>query len=79
MTSADLSSPHQLMLDVSGMTCGGCAASVQRLLTGVDGVSAASVDLAAKSAAVTVTKNVPVPELVAVLENAGFPARLREE
>ncbi|MEH0075387.1 heavy metal-associated domain-containing protein [Pannonibacter sp. Pt2] len=79
MTSADLSSPRQLMLDVSGMTCGGCAASVQRLLTGMDGVADASVDLAAKSATLTVTKDVPVPDMIAVLENAGFSAQLREE
>lgn len=79
MTTADLSSPRQLVLDVSGMTCGGCAASVQRLLSGKDGVTGATVDLGGKSATLTVTKDVPVPELIAVLEDAGFSARLREE
>lgn len=79
MTTADISGTRQLILDVSGMTCGGCAASVQRLLSGMDGVAGANVDLASKSAALTVTKDVPVPDLIAVLENAGFSARLREE
>jgi copper chaperone CopZ len=79
MTTADISGTRQLILEVSGMTCGGCAASVQRLLSGMDGVAGANVDLASKSAALTVTKDVPVPDLIAVLENAGFSARLREE
>ena len=42
------------MLDVHGMHCGGCAASVRKLLEGDDDVRTASVNLANESAVVRI-------------------------
>lgn len=39
-------------LKISGMTCMGCSSSVKRLLSTVDGVSRAEVDLGAATAVV---------------------------
>lgn len=39
-------------LKITGMTCMGCSASVKRLLSAVEGVSQAAVDLGAASAVV---------------------------
>ncbi|MCL6555341.1 MAG: copper ion binding protein [Burkholderiales bacterium] len=36
---------ENITLDVKGMTCGGCANSVKRVLTAIDGVSLVEVDL----------------------------------
>jgi Cu+-exporting ATPase len=36
---------HSIKLPVKGMTCGNCAAHVERALKGVDGVTAATVNL----------------------------------
>jgi copper chaperone len=36
---------NEIILTVTGMTCGGCAGSVQRVLTALPGVQAAEVTL----------------------------------
>lgn len=45
-------SPDVIMLDVGGMTCGGCAASVKRILESQPQVSSASVNLTTETAIV---------------------------
>ncbi|KAL5705266.1 P-type Cu(2+) transporter [Ranunculus cassubicifolius] len=80
-------SPDVIILDVSGMTCGGCAASVKRILESQPNVSTASVNLATETAIVW-----PVTEAKAMqnwqqqigetlakhLTNCGFKSNLRE-
>lgn len=61
-----------IVLTVSGMTCGGCASAVRRALSGVRGVSTASVDLAGERA--TVTGTASIDDLLRALEAAGFAA-----
>jgi len=63
-----------ILLTVSGMTCGGCAAAVSRALTGIPGVVAARVDLSAGRA--TVTGTAQPQELIRALEAAGFGGEL---
>ena len=46
-------SEQKMVLQVRGMTCGNCAAHVERALSRVPGVVEASVDLAARQATVT--------------------------
>ena len=46
--------PETILLDVQNMKCGGCTASVKRILEGIPEVSTASVNLLTESAAVTV-------------------------
>lgn len=59
-------------LSIAGMTCGGCANTVQRVLSRVAGVTGATVELASGSAVVTGTAG--PEELVAALETAGYHA-----
>ncbi|PIA52175.1 hypothetical protein AQUCO_01000215v1 [Aquilegia coerulea] len=80
-------SPDVIILDVTGMTCGGCSASVKRILESQPNVSSASVNLATETALVW-----PVPEakdmqnwqqqlgemLAKHLTNCGFKSSIRE-
>lgn len=60
-------------LAITGMTCGGCAASVTRVLTKLDGVASAQVDLAAANAKVTFDPQVVnLDDLKRAIQGAGF-------
>ncbi|TQS40241.1 cadmium-translocating P-type ATPase [Cryptosporangium phraense] len=59
------------------MTCGSCAARVERKLNKLDGVSA-TVNYATETAAVTYPDAVSVPDLVAQVEAAGYTAEAPE-
>ncbi|KAJ6342774.1 hypothetical protein OIU78_010650 [Salix suchowensis] len=81
-----LLSPDVIILDVGGMTCGGCAASVKRILESQPQVSSASVNLATETAIVwpvSEAKNVPnwqkhLGEALAKhLTSCGFMSNLR--
>lgn len=65
-------------LDVQGMTCGGCVASVKRLLSAVQGVSDAQVNLESHSARVTYDESrTDAGKLIAAVEDGGYDASLR--
>lgn len=59
-----------LRLEISGMTCGGCARSVTRAVQAVPGVAKAVVDL--EGGAVTVDGTVAVDAVARAIERAGF-------
>lgn len=59
-------------LNIKGMTCGGCVASVKRVLEGVPGVTEAQVSLADASAAVRHEDTVDPARLKMAVEEAGF-------
>ena len=62
-------------LNVDGMSCGGCAASVTRALKATPGVSDAVVELAAKQATVTFDPaRTSVPALKSAIDDAGYAA-----
>ena len=60
-------------LKINGMTCGSCVASVTRALQRVPGVSAVDVDLAQRTARVSVDP-ANTPALLAELHAAGYEA-----
>lgn len=79
-------SPDVIILDVGGMTCGGCAASVKRILENQPQVSSANVNLATETAIiwpVTEAKVVPnwqkeLGEMLAKqLTSCGFQSNFR--
>ncbi|XP_073267610.1 copper-transporting ATPase PAA1, chloroplastic isoform X3 [Populus alba] len=81
-------SPDVIILDVGGMTCGGCAASVKRILESQSQVFSASVNLATETAIVRpVTEAKVVPNwqkqlgeaLAKHLTSCGFISNLRDE
>ena len=61
------------VLNVSGMTCGGCANSVTRAVHGVDKDAKVEVDLQSKT--VKVESKLPALEIIDVITTAGFDAR----
>ena len=64
-------------LDLSGMSCGHCVATVQSALLVVEGVQKADVSLADKRAVVQADDPVDVATLIAAVEQAGYGAALR--
>lgn len=61
-----------IVLDVEGMTCGGCAASVKRVVQQNTGAEA-EVDLDAKT--VTLPGSVDVDAATRAIEKAGFEVK----
>lgn len=57
------------------MTCASCVRRVERALGRVEGVETASVNFAAETARVTLAREIPVHDLVAAVEKAGYEAR----
>ncbi|HRP79402.1 MAG TPA: heavy metal-associated domain-containing protein [Aquamicrobium sp.] len=67
-----------IALRIEGMTCGGCKASVEKLLAAQPGVRQATVDLAQGRATVSAEDNVAPQALADAVEAAGFEARVEE-
>lgn len=61
-------------LSITGMTCGGCVKTVERILSRIPGATDVTADLASGSAAIT--GNVSAEELVAALQAAGYAAEV---
>ncbi|AUX62410.1 copper ion binding protein [Simonsiella muelleri] len=60
-------------LNIDGMTCGGCVKSVTRILSELDGVSHAEVNLEHKSAVVNFDESkVKINQLVDAVEDGGY-------
>ncbi len=58
-------------LQVEGMTCGGCAASVKRSVQAVDNSARVEVDLASKK--VRVESSADLQAVTAAITNGGYP------
>ena len=63
-------------LIVEGMMCMHCKASVEKVISAVPGVTAVTVDLAAKTAVVTCEASVADADLCAAVEKKGFKATM---
>jgi P-type Cu+ transporter len=63
-----------LTLEIAGMTCASCVRRVERALAGVPGVTAATVNLAAESADVTLERPAEAGALIAAVQDAGYRA-----
>ena len=75
MTTAQ--SAESVELAIGGMTCASCAARVERMLNKVGGVTA-TVNYATEKAQVSYPSELSVDDLRAVVEAAGYSARLPE-
>ena len=63
-----------ITLNIEGMHCGGCVKSVTRVLTELDGVQSADVQLEVKANITFDENRVNVAQLIEVIEDAGFDA-----
>ncbi len=64
---------------IHGMTCQGCRKHVEELLSEVEGVSSASVDLEKKQARISMSSHVPMDRLKEVLEKDGGRYSIHKE
>ncbi len=69
---------RRVRLDVTGMSCGSCAARVESKLNKVDGVRA-SVNFATRVATIDADENISVADLCELVTDAGYPAQPRTE
>ncbi|WP_273525142.1 heavy-metal-associated domain-containing protein [Mailhella massiliensis] len=60
------------VMTIEGMRCPHCSANVEKALSAVSGVSAVTVDLAAKTAAMEAAENVSDEELRKAVDDLGF-------
>ncbi len=54
---------------VTGMSCGGCQATVQKLLSNVQGIKNVSVDLQRAEATIEMVNHVPTAQLQSALKD----------
>ena len=66
----------QIALNISGMTCAGCVAAVEKSLRQVAGVNTAAVNLATNRALIEAQPQVATHALLAAVERAGYKAAL---
>lgn len=66
----------QLELSIEGMTCASCVARVEKALNKVEGVTAASVNLATETAQVS-GSNLNIANLIQAVKKAGYEAQLK--
>ena len=68
------------VINIDGMTCGGCVKSVDSALTQLDGVQSVEVDLEGNKASVAYDSSaVAVDAIVEAIEEAGFDAAVAGE
>ena len=67
-----MSSHYQL--NIANLSCGGCVGRAERAVASIPGVEVFSVNLASKSAQLTIQDAQAFPQVVRALERAGYPA-----
>ena len=65
-----LAEKQVIKLTINDMTCGGCVASITRLVTALDGDAKVSADVATKR--VTIDSPLPTDTVVAAITEAGY-------
>ncbi len=78
VTDSPMSRDAVVSIAVGGMTCGACAAKIERRLNVLDGVSA-SVNYASERARVALPVDLPVERLVDEIRSAGYTAELVQD
>ena len=72
MSTAALSTPNGIRLQVTGMTCASCAMRVEKTLKAVPGVQNVSVNLATELASVSADPSVDAGVLAEAVRRAGY-------
>ncbi len=73
------STAQTVKLDITGMTCAGCASRLEKTLQAKDGVVKATVNFALESADVEHLPTIAANDLVDLVSSAGFEARERRD
>ncbi len=75
----DHKSLQQVKLSIEGMTCAGCVSRVEKALAAVPGVELAEVNLASRSAQVSLLQEGHIEELEKAVANVGYVAHAQDE
>lgn len=67
---------NEIMMQVTGMTCGSCVRHVTAALKAIQGVEDVKVDLAAGRVAARARAGTSSVDLTSALADAGYPARV---
>lgn len=70
-----MSTSSELRVSVQNMSCASCVGRVERALAALPGVEEVSVNLASETAQARVDTDARIPEVIAALDRAGYPAR----
>ncbi|SDR31546.1 heavy metal translocating P-type ATPase [Pseudovibrio sp. Tun.PSC04-5.I4] len=79
MNAHSASPATTVKLDITGMTCAGCASRLEKTLQATDGVVNATVNFALESAEVQHLPQVAANDLLMVVSTAGFEAKERHD
>ena len=60
------------LIKIEGMSCGHCSARVEKMLSAIDGVTEAVVDLDAKNAIVSLSAEVSDERIIEAVDDAGY-------
>ena len=66
---------HQKTLSIEGMTCASCVGRVEKALSGLEGVTGVTVNLAAETARLSVETPAHLTKAADALKTLGYPAR----
>ena len=68
---------HTRIIQIDGMTCGGCVASVHAATADIEGLNTISIDLADTLATVTFDDSkTSIDAIVSAIDDAGFEATI---
>ena len=68
---------ESIQLNVTGMKCGGCVSTVEKILNNSDGIKNVSVNLLTESAFFEIThKNLEIETVLKNLKENGFPSKI---
>jgi len=68
---------ESIQLSVTGMKCGGCVSTVEKILNNSDGIENVSVNLLTESAYFEITKkHIEIESILENLKENGFPSKI---
>ena len=68
---------NSFQLNVTGMKCGGCVNTVEKILKNSEGVKNVSVNLLTESAYFEINKTIPnIDKVLEKLKESGFPSKI---
>ena len=68
---------ESIQLSITGMKCGGCVSTVEKILNNSDGVENVSVNLLTESAYFEINQqNLEIETILAKLKENGFPSKI---
>jgi len=63
--------------NIQGMTCNGCRSQVERILSKIEGVTQATVDLGKAEASIEMEQHIPIENLQETLINNGTKFKIQ--